>query len=684
MGARASYPLLPGLFPCLLAGAVGTALADASLTVHALDGELVRPSTRVATFVEAFGIILFPAVVFACFLSWAAEWDAVRTTVVRVRTFISRDRLPTAVAVTIYAAVGAVTLTQAAVRVRPFVCRLHTPEAAVVSVVITIFVLAAGLFVADRVACFIADRTTAFWSRRVGKVIARASVAVCAVVAILGLRDFLPNDGRPFLAPLACGGAAFVLAHLARATSSRLDAKRLGRLSAVLLLASAATYPALARLPGRVRTAVNYRSPLGASLLALLRNPMYEGATRSALAATSPSRRPAAELATPATPLALPLAGPPPNIVVLHLDAVRPDRLGFAGYAGANTPVLDRFRRDAIWFRTTYTPAPSTRYVVGSLFTGLSVERVRAAQPTSSMKLGSHTATLAEELERLGYDRIGVTVPYILSRMPGYGRGFRVWESAWSGEHDYDPPRDTWDVLSADAVLEQLEGTDQRNRPFFLFGHLMCAHAPYPDTSGDDGARYDEALRLCDAQVGRILDALAMRAGARQTAVVLLSDHGELLGEHGLSGHGTSLYEPALRSLLLARLPGMSSATIDAPVSLTGVHAMLLALAGARAPAGDAERLLDLARGEGALVTPHPLFTVVDDQVGLVRYRAHGVIDGQYKYIRDAATGSELVFDLAADPGEHRNVRRSRAEVRTKLARELDAWLGDSTQTPPE
>ena len=99
------------------------------------------------------------------------------------------------------------------------------------------------------------------------------------------------------------------------------------------------------------------------------------------------------------------------------------------------------------------------------------------------------------------------------------------------------------------------------SKPYLLFLHYECTHDPYIkhaqwDYGDSDIDKYDSATNYCDEQVGRVLDALDARGDKDKTAVFVYSDHGELFGEHGFTRHGNTLYEPDVRALLLAKVPG--------------------------------------------------------------------------------------------------------------------------------
>jgi arylsulfatase A-like enzyme len=144
-------------------------------------------------------------------------------------------------------------------------------------------------------------------------------------------------------------------------------------------------------------------------------------------------------------------------------------------------------------------------------------------------------------------------------------------------------------------------------------------------------------------------------------------------------GHGTELYEPAVRTLLLARLPGVTRDRVDAPVALVDLAPTILALARVtriedRVAGGEGQSLIAVARAPDDALRDRPIFLAEDDRVAGVRFQSRAVIEGRFKYVRDVATGIEQLFDLEADPGEHENRRRLQPAERAHLAAHLEAW----------
>jgi len=383
-----------------------------------------------------------------------------------------------------------------------------------------------------------------------------------------------------------------------------------------------------------------------------------------------------------ADPLA---ASPPPvspaplNIVLVHLDALRPDHLGMAGYTRPTSTNIDRFRESATWFRRAYTPSPSTRFAMASLFTGRAADRIAYDQGAVDITLPPSAVTVAERLEPLGYDRAGWTISYAVSHFHGMGRGFRIWRTPWPVE-DGEKLHGEDATLTTNAALSYLDATSER-APFFLFLHYQCTHEPYiAHTSWNFGetdvARYDSALAYCDDEVGRLLSNLDQRKDRDRTAVIFYSDHGELFGEHGFVGHGNSLTEADTRVLLLARIPGGNIRTVDVPVSLTDLEPTMLAMANAQPdPASDGRNLLHLAFEEAPREgeRTRALFFYAEHRWGLLRFASRAVVQGAFKYLQ-TDSGLEQLYRLDVDPDESDDVARSAPATRQAMIRLLDTW----------
>ena len=160
-------------------------------------------------------------------------------------------------------------------------------------------------------------------------------------------------------------------------------------------------------------------------------------------------------------------------------------------------------------------------------------------------------------------------------------------------------------------------------------------------------ACYAGLVAQIDREVGAIVAALRQQGQLENTAIIFSSDHGDYLGDHGLTGKG-SFYEGSGRVPLVVRLPGCEAAVREELVTLTDVTATLLGLAGCEVPSYmDSRHLPGL--GITALSEPRQHLTSVL-RSGWALY------DGEWKLCRYRA-GSHL-FNLKEDPEELDNRSR--------------------------
>jgi choline-sulfatase len=354
-------------------------------------------------------------------------------------------------------------------------------------------------------------------------------------------------------------------------------------------------------------------------------------------------------------PAALPAKA---NLLVILVDALRPDHLGASGYTRPTSPNLDAFLRTATWFERAWSPVPTTRFALAGLFTGLHPLRAPLQTKGKKFTLKASANTVAERLSRVGYDSVMYTIDYVMKQMGGFGQGFRVFEKPWA-----EASR-SWEYANAappltEALLKYLDTHPaDPEKPFFLVAHYRCPHAPYvkhaeADFGDTDVDRYDSAIAHCDHHIGRLLAGVERRSDAAQTAIVLLSDHGEEFGERGHFEHGESLDEAGVRSVLAIRFPGAAPRRLDTPVNLVDVAPTLLELGGLPVPAGlDGWSLVPLAFGTvaPAAFERRPLFLYTEHRRSGAKSTSHGVLRYPLKYVWSVELNMRTFVDLSAGP----------------------------------
>ncbi len=373
-----------------------------------------------------------------------------------------------------------------------------------------------------------------------------------------------------------------------------------------------------------------------------------------------------------------------PNVLLITVDTLRPDRLGCYGYGKPTSPHIDALAARGARFAITYSSAPWTLPSYGSLFTGLLPCAHRAGVVTerdalfgtdmdapakrTTELLRADLTTLAERFSSAGFATAMFHNNPYLSRESGLERGFERYVAYGSNAKN-----------GVDVALDWID--DVRGAPWLCVVHLMDPHFPYappapfderfagrkfesiPDwrpnldtlragRPSDDVARllsdlYDGEIAFTDDQIGRLLDELRQRDLADDTIVVLHSDHGEEFWEHGSCDHGHAQHEELLRVPLVIAWPGHvpSGHVAEDRVRALDLHATLLELCGLPVP-GDIESrsLVPLFKAREA---PR---RAIAEAVQRGDREIKAAIDGPHKLVVRGA--QESVYDLDRDPGE--------------------------------
>ncbi|MDD5629079.1 MAG: sulfatase [Elusimicrobia bacterium] len=386
------------------------------------------------------------------------------------------------------------------------------------------------------------------------------------------------------------------------------------------------------------------------------------------------------------------------SLILISIDALRPDHVGALGYPQPVTPSLDRFAGQAAVFSNAVSQAPWTLPSMLSLFTSLYPHQhtvvnryaVFNARRRELAKLPYQFLTLAQVLKEAGYATAAFTGGAGLGRASGLGRGFDVYvDSATFGGFAATLPQ----------ALAWLQG--RRDRPFFLFVHGYDVHGQFgprddswmarraqtiagaPGPASDEEVRarragYDARVARADALLGSFLERLGAMPGLRQRAVVVVfSDHGDELHEHGGVDHGMTLYDEVIRAVLMIRVPGLAPRRIPEQARLIDLLPTVLELLEVEAPA----RLREQMRGVSLqpLLAGQPLaldaFSETDFLLHSCRRSLRSA--GGWKLIADELGDSRELYDLGTDPGERHNLLTSRPAVAFDLQKKLLRLAGD-------
>jgi arylsulfatase A-like enzyme/Tfp pilus assembly protein PilF len=376
------------------------------------------------------------------------------------------------------------------------------------------------------------------------------------------------------------------------------------------------------------------------------------------------------------------------------IDTLRADRLGAYGNTTIPTPHFDRIAAEGLRAEDATTHVPITRPAHASLFTGR-YPAEHGIRDNISVPLAAVIPILAESLRAQGFATSAFVSSFVLSAQSGLDRGFDYYDDDFK-------PGTTNEALLFGAVQRRGDDTvarveqwldgrspDVRARRTAMWVHLYDPHDPYeppePFASTFADRPYDGEVAWTDSLLGRLRAGLEARQMWDDALVVVTADHGEALGEHDETGHGFFAYETTLKVPLVMRGPGISpNATVSGTVRLVDVAPTLVALLGLP-PLGDTTGV-DLSAHLAPGAPPISQMTYAESLMPLVQYQwsdLRVMRDGAWKYI--LAPRPEL-YDLAADPGETRDLSATRAATAHRLRSALEDLLRaerDRAQSAP-
>jgi len=330
------------------------------------------------------------------------------------------------------------------------------------------------------------------------------------------------------------------------------------------------------------------------------------------------------------------------NIVLISIDTLRPDYLGCYGASYGLSPAVDLLATEGVLYENTYSASSITAPSHMTMFTGL-LPSEHGVNPQAwnekALSPNPDVPILAEILHETGYHTVAFTDGAFVHPRFGFDRGFDIFE----------PIKE---VDSIDSATSFIEAEDPR-RKLFLFIHTYEVHGP---GNGGPEDRYRESIASVDKKLDRLFHALREGGYEDNTLIVFTSDHGEGFGEHGLIGHGNSLYEELLRVPLIMKGPSLPANTrVSSLVSLLDLAPTVLKWARVTLPNGmrDASLLESLNRP----ATAGPDFSIFSELIDNAQSGSlHSIVTSRYKYIKYQDRNEEFLFDLSTDPAETQNL----------------------------
>ncbi len=357
---------------------------------------------------------------------------------------------------------------------------------------------------------------------------------------------------------------------------------------------------------------------------------------------------------------------PRPSILLVTLDTTRADAIG-PDAVGVDTPAFNALAARGRRFRQAYATAPETLPSHASMMTGL-YPAGHGVHENGRPLSGNH-ALVAERLKQSGYRTAAFVSSFVLARRFGLARGFDT--------YDDEQPADQSERSSSattDRALAYLAHTSAQ--PLFLWVHYFDPHTPYappePFRSTYLDRPYHGEVAAMDQQMGRLVRGFVQQARS-PIAIVVASDHGEGLGDHGESQHGSLAYQSTMHVPLVIVGPAVAPGVSEIPVSTRRIFHTLLDWAGL----DEADSL----RGSSAEVV------LGEAMKPFLQYGWQPqtmAVEGTQKAIR---AGAFEVYDLETDPQERRNLGAG-ATLQPALRKALEDYPlpspGDAPTAAPD
>lgn len=426
------------------------------------------------------------------------------------------------------------------------------------------------------------------------------------------------------------------------------------------------------------------------------------------------------------------------------LDTVRAGSVSAYGYHRPTSPTLEALAREGALYRDATSPSTWSLPSHASLFTG--------RYPSSHGAHAEHRflddryPTLAEVLAANGYETFCFTANPWISDGLGLTRGFgwqdtslRDQGGAGTGFSFIHRLLDRLGLQATDkggALVTRSfakwtrERPDDGERPSFAFLNFIEAHFPYhqlphenlfqftdrpyaelrkismdllaaqfggqaqraTEVAEPTLAMYDGGVVYSDSLLSDVVEALRARGTLNETVLIVMADHGEVLGERGeFFGHGPSLYQESIGVPLLIRYPPKVGAGVNVlqPVSTLGVFATILDLAELEPPPTLQVGSLLKAAKDASSASAGPILSELynpTEMNGGVHNRPDPQMQGDRRYrlfragdlkLVTTSKGENFLYDLAADPAESRDLSEERPEALMRMKAQLAAALNE-------
>ncbi len=363
---------------------------------------------------------------------------------------------------------------------------------------------------------------------------------------------------------------------------------------------------------------------------------------------------------------AAPSPGRAPNLLLITIDTLRPDRLSCYSPKYVQTPNIDRVASAGVVFTRAFAHTPTTLPSHTNILLGTTPLQ-HGVHDNGIFKVPENLPNLATFLKQAGYATGAVVGAFPLDSRFGLNVGFDEYDDRYGTGQFVES---VFIERRADAVVDNaLAWLKDKTGPWFLWVHCFDPHQPYeppePFATQFKDDPYSGEAAFVDAALARLFGYLKDAGLSDSTAVVITGDHGQSLGEHGEATHGYFAYNSALSVPLIIAGPGVKPGRVDQNVCHVDIFPTVCDLLGLPKPSYlQGVSLVPAMRGK-SLPARSIYFESLDPYYRVAWAPLRGFIEGGRKFIDQPIP--EL-YDLAADFGELKNlagsdVTRERAEL---------------------
>ena len=376
-----------------------------------------------------------------------------------------------------------------------------------------------------------------------------------------------------------------------------------------------------------------------------------------------------------------PPAASPPSILLITIDTLRADAIGAYGSRTAATPWIDRLASAGVRFDHARAHNVVTLPSHANILSGL-YPPDHGVRDNAGFRFPDAVPTLATLLKARGYATAAFVSAFPLAARFGLAHGFDVYEDSFVDATPRPPLLEQERPGPETVALARRWLDAHAGQQTFVWVHLFEPHAPYappePLASRFAANPYAGDVAAADAALEPLLKPLLEQGPRSATLVVLTSDHGESLGEHGEATHGVFAYESTLRVPLILYAPArLTPRTVAVAARHVDIAPTVLEAVGAPVDGKLRGRsLLPAAVGGAEPAAADTYFESLSPALNRGWAPLRGLVRGNLKYIE--LPMAEL-YDVGEDPGEARNL----AAVREADARSLRQAVGDFPLAPP-